>query len=616
MEAIDVDCAVFVDTNILLDFPQIETLDWGVRGINVFILKSVVRELDKKTKDFTDNDEPENAEAAKYAYEHIKSLQDRAVNGGYPLVNNGCLFIVDAPQEIPDQFDPGHADHQQIALAATHLIAYPDRFCAIVTRDREMTDIAHIVHPDLQVVNPGYATAKSIRERLRRLIDWNERFKHDNSSEEGQVVKPALPVVKPRPDPQAKLQKPVAQLYALIRAAHHRAVLAISPMKMRLALSAHLISILTAADRRTVFLFVPNKSTAEYWAKELQRRCNLPQESIVVFGEDPVHQLNDARVVLFRHSQLERRLYQYVARFKQGKKRVTALVDGCDRMDPVAIAMLLFNCDQFVGFSHLPAGHTQAIGSKMLDAFFQQETIATYTFADAECDYWLHRFDVLRRPIALTAAEKEKYREVNDKFLELHRRISRKYLDLGQDGSFWENLPHVLARTVDYDAPDLFKLREQREAIAQQASEKLETVVRLVNAAGDPARCLIFDYENRWTAELKQHLSGLGKQVAALSSDSGFEEQRSVWAEFKMGFIDALIVQDVPIYDLRQSHIHRLILLTPFAPLTLQAAITDWVLNHAMGDTPVSVDLLYTVGTPEWDAMVDFADTYFGVRFA
>ena len=46
--------------------------------------------------------------------------------------------------------------------------------------------------------------------------------------------------------------------------------------------------------------------------------------------------------------------------------------------------MLLFKCDQFVGFTRLPSGHDQAVGGRMLDVFFQQQTVASYTFADAK----------------------------------------------------------------------------------------------------------------------------------------------------------------------------------------------------------------------------------------
>ena len=613
MEPLETECAVIVDTNILLEVPDLHAFNWGVAPITVYVLRSVLDELQGLARD---QQNLTKAKTARRVLGNLENILRRMPAEGYPLPGGGRLLFPDPPSQIRPPLDPENVDHQQIASARERLLSTPSCFCAIVTRDREMHDIAISTRPTVPVVMPGGGPIEqAIQQQLRRLIDWWELPGAEATPPgEGRPVEKVQRPPRRRPDPQTRILRMVRRLYGRVRATHHRAVLTVAPREMRLALSAHLIRILTEAKRRVVFLFVANERTAQEWARELRQRCKLPAKSVLVFGDEPIARVSQARVVLYRHDQIERRLDQHVTRFTEAGRRITALVDGCDLVDPVGIAMLLFDCDQFIGFTRHPPGHAQAVGGRMLDVFFQQQTIATYTFADAEQDGWLHPFDVIRQPVAFDTDELAHYSEINDRFVALHGEIRCRYPELRRANDFGPPLHRILARTVDHRAAQLFTLREQREELAQMASAKLEVVAQLVSEAGSPARCLIFDYEQLWTNLICQHLAKQEKTTQVLVPTIDSAGWQDVWRRFERNQLDCLILHDVPPAELVKARINRLILLTPLTPLTLLAAVTDWALSHAASGPTVGIDLLYTVDTPEQEAMMDFADTCCGLH--
>ena len=614
MNSIEEGCSLIVDTNILMDVPDIEELNWGVNSSTIYILESALNELKKLSRR---NKYPEIVRKANRARVNLDRFSPEARNGGHLLADGNHLFFEPTPQRIPEPLDPTNVDHQQIAFAITLLRANPNRFCAIVTQDRKMADIAHAAHADLEIINPGTGDpAKKIGEQIVHLKKWKDELQDERSILD--VHRSAIQTTatsRPAPVPWDAKERVARSLYARIRSAHHRAILAVSPLELRITLAAHMIPILTNRKRRVVFLFVPDEQAAEWWAGQMRRRCKLPSGSIVSFGSEPIERVGPVRLVIYRYDQIERRLEHHIARFSQAGKRITALVDGCDLLDPIAIAMLLFECDQFIGFTRLPGGHVQAVGSRMLDAFFQQQTVASYTFADAEQDGWLHAFDVRRRPVLLSDDEQELYRQVNEDYLKLHGKVTRKYPELKRATEFWQGLLKVLARSVDHKAAELFSLYEQREAVAQMAQAKRDMVTQLVDKAGKPARCLIFDYEQLWTPILEKHLTGQGWRTEVVKKSDGQDKWLDSWRKFEASKLDCLIVQNIPPLGLNPAVIKRLILLTTLSPLTRLAAMTDWVLSHANSGPSVCVDLLYTVGTPEQEAMMAFADTCCGLRF-
>ncbi len=606
------DCTLIIDTNILLDIPNIHNFNWGVQPVNLKILQSVRDELRGLARDQMDR---KLARTAQSAFDKLNNLQRRAPAEGYPLPGGGHLCFTDDLPEIAHPLDAESVDHKQIALALTLMKAYPNKFCAIVTRDREMADIAAATRPNVLVVMPvGNDIEKAIQAQLPRLIEWWQQFHEAAAEDKPQPIKQAR-ASRQRPDRQARIRQVVRRLYGQIRSARHRAILAIAPLELRLALSTHLIEVLTAKKRRVVFLFVQDAAMADWWAAELHRRCQLPNGSVFVFGGEPIARVGPIRVVIYRHDQIERRVDQHMARFRDAGRRVSAVVDGCDLMEPVEIAMLLFECDQFIGFTRHDLKHVQAVGGRMLSAFFQQQTVASYTFADGEQDGWLHSFDVIRRPTPFNDEELKLYQAVNDEFLACHARISLQYPALNRSRDFWQTLHRILDRAVDSRAAELFALRERREEAARLTANKLEVAARLIAEAAKPARCLIFDYDGLWTKLLQERLAKLDRSVAVAGQETEPAAWEQTWRQFEAAKLDCLILKNMPPPGAVKAQIKRLILLTPLAPLTSLAAMVDWTLSHAASGSAVSVDLLYTVDTPEQQAMIAFAETCCGLRF-
>lgn len=607
--------AVVVDTNILMDIPAIHRFNWGMQPITVYVLDTVVNELRGLARDRRHG---ARAASAQRALAMLEPLQRRSPPEGVPLLNNaGRLVFARVPSGIAPPLDPRSVDHQQIALARAKLETPPKCFCAVVTNDQEMADIASSASPAVPVVRPGRRTmADVIRRQLARKLHWWESFHLEEAvADQPHPVKSARPTPGPRPDREARLEQVVRSLYGRLRSTRHRAILSVAPLEARLALTAHLVRILAQRSNRAIFLFVEGQSEAEHWAGELRLRCQLQRDGVLIFDERGIPQIHDTQVVVYRHPQIESRFKQHAARFSRAGRRFTAIADGCDLLDPVWIATLLFGCHQFIGFTRHALTHAQAVGGRMLATFFEQETVAAYTFADAEEDGWLRPFDVLRHPVTFQDDEAQVYEAVNDRFIAAHGKFSRRYPELGEAADFGESLHRILERVADHQVAGLFTLREQREELAQMAGAKRETVVQLLREAGSPARCLVCDFDRVWTAALLKALANRGMTAEVLERSADPAALEGLWRRFEAGKMDCLILQDVPPLSVAGARINRLIVMTPLTPLSTLASVVDWTLSHAISGPAVCVDLLYTSGTPEQEAMMDFADTCFGLRF-
>ena len=152
MENLKTECAVIVDTNILMEVPEIYDLNWGVDPTTVYVLRPVLDELYGLARDRQNR---AKARAAQSAHDKLIHISRQMPPEGHPLPGGGRLLFPAAPSQIQAPLDPESVDHQQIALAREHLKATPSRFCAIVTRDREMQDIAISTRPTVPVVMPG-----------------------------------------------------------------------------------------------------------------------------------------------------------------------------------------------------------------------------------------------------------------------------------------------------------------------------------------------------------------------------------------------------------------------------------------------------------------------------
>ena len=566
---------VIVDTNMLLDIPHINTLDWGLAGIQILILENVLDEL----RGLRQHENEETANRARQAYAHLSGIQQR-------MPAEGTLQIVPPPSEVPPPLDAEDVDHQQIALAHNWRQAEAGRFCVLLTRDWQMATIARLLRPPLPVVRPPFRkTEEQIQKQLRELIRWGSVL-----SRLEDTVRPApaeMPVATeperpPRPTVEALVRKRARSLYRLVESAGQRAVLALAPLEIRLALTAEVVARLE--EEQVLFLFVPTGRDAEWWAGELYRRTALEKGTICVFGRDPLPNPGRTRVLIYHHNQVERRLDQHVSRFNQAGKEILPVVDGCELLDPVAVALLLFDLDKFIGYTQHPFDHAQAISGRILGAFFQQQTIATYTFADADQEGWLHGFDFLPHPVRLTDYEQEEYDTIREQFISLQQQIGRQFPAVKRSADFWQALNHLLAQHVHEEAAELFTLRERLENVAQDTPAKLEVVLNLLAQSGQPAHCLFLDadHEEWWTRTLTNTLPDEGYEVAVVRKGATEAMWEESWRIFERGKIDCLVVQEVPPAGLVKASLARLILPSPLAPLTVLSRMTDWALAHAL----------------------------------
>jgi len=158
---------IIVDTNILMAIPQIDRFDWGVKAVHIYVLYSVMDELCGLARDRLDLGKAQDAQVA---YEYLDALLKRTGPKGVPIRGDGSrLFFVAPPAEALEPLDTANVDHQQIALAQSILDADPQRFCAVVTRDRAMAELANLASTDVQVIVPGnFALEESLRLQFTR----------------------------------------------------------------------------------------------------------------------------------------------------------------------------------------------------------------------------------------------------------------------------------------------------------------------------------------------------------------------------------------------------------------------------------------------------------------
>jgi hypothetical protein len=212
-----------------MELPHIDRLDWGVDAITLYVLDSVLHELEGLAR----ADDPLVASPAKRALAVLDDwftppLPDKVQPSG------GSLKIVSAkpPSDIAYPLDPESVDHQQIALGRDHIEEHG--FCAVVTCDKEMADIAASASPPVPtvIVSPGGGMEAALREQFARKMEWFEKFRREEASEtQSETVKPAQDrSVSERERRERRLARVARHFYGQIRSMHHRAVLSIAPV--------------------------------------------------------------------------------------------------------------------------------------------------------------------------------------------------------------------------------------------------------------------------------------------------------------------------------------------------------------------------------------------------
>jgi hypothetical protein len=116
-----------------------------------------------------------------------------------------------------------------------------------------------------------------------------------------------------------------------------------------------------------------------------------------------------------------------------------------------------------------------------------------------------------------------------------------------------------------------------------------------------------------WTSKLRERLTKLGVSVAGLSGD---DSQHAAWKQFDRGEVEILLLMDPPDFYPPNLDIHQLIIMSPLRPVSEISAMVDWALEHTEGRSPLRIDLLYVVGTPEEQAVLELKQTCFADAYS
>ena len=593
---------VLPDTNFLLAHPEIHKESWTLRPVEILISETVRGELIGQS---TRSSPP--LFKARLALSKINPLLAQAEQGQNAYQKGKVtIAFTERPAKVSPPLEPNNPDHQLIALALQYLESDPPRFCAILTNDQELCEIAEAMSV-LAVMPSDRENFKGFHGELRRKHEWWERSQRAKSAKLERTG--ARESVQ---DPDIRLERFIRHTYYRIRAARHRAILSVAPLRARLRLAIRIIQRVPKPEKRVILLVVESQDAAEHWARQIRARDAFSAAEIPVFGVDKLDRLEATRAIIYRYDQVGRRLPQHLARLTQAQQRLTAVVDGCDILDPVDLAQLLFECDQFIGLCRYPLGHARTPGNRMLKAFLRYRSLFSYSFADAECDGWGHPFDVYLHPVSFTEDERRQWDQLNGQYVQRRESAIRQYPELSAADDFWDALNTILQKAADPDAAQLIPLREEREQLAQMTCQKSSTPRQLIEVtSAQGGGRLVLDYNRQWTPALIKELTEAAVNVVELKADN----QRAVWRQFARSEVDCLLLSEPPSLSLPEALVHQLIILTPLRPMSEISDMVDWVLGHTQTVEPVRIDLIYTGGTAEEVAVLELAEASFDLHY-
>mgnify|MGYP001028566870 FL=1 len=598
--------SVLPDTNFLLDHPAVHEENWLLPSLEILITETVISELRGLAKSV----DPNLARKAQIALQEIEKYQGVPSD---PTENQTDVVvkIVERYTNLVAPLDPQIPDHQLIAYAHKQLHSNPPRFCAILSNDKILREIAEV----LAVYTVSRQNDNRFHQELLRKYEWWIKVNDAKRLNKTPVKKALIKSVRRKPaTKQIRLSRMIKKLYRRIESVGCRTTVFLAPLQARLTLALEIVNRQRNPDRHVVIVVVRNKEMAQFWAGELRQMGKFTTTQVEIFGTDPAERLDQARIVIYRHDQVSRRLPQHVSRLAQAEKKITAVVDGCDLLDPVELALLLYECDQFIGLNHLPIGCRHTPGHRMLNAALHNHSLIDYSFADAERDGWGHPCDLYLNEIQFSLEELQAYDQINTNYVQQRQRAIQKYPELSDTESFWDQLDRLLERAAKPELVDMIKYREQLEEMAQICRGKLEKVnMLLALVTKQPYRRLIFDFTRQWTPVLLNHLNKLAGFAAELPHG---EEQRKVWDQFAGNRINTLVLSDVPAIDLPGANFHQLIILTPLRPMAEILDMIDWALSHTQTNDALRLDLLYVSGTPEEIAMIELAEASFNLRYS
>ncbi len=501
----------------------------------------------------------------------------------------------------------------------------PQRFCAIVTLDREFADLCDCQDPVVQFISP--AKEKLIKDTpiflKRRVGAFNMRLIHKEilprlvATQACQDPETPKSKKKAKPNPALRLQKLVRNFHSRIISAHHRAILTLAPFEARLTLTARLVEQLEHQPRRTILLYVDTRASALYWASELRLRCKLDTDQLIVFFDHALEVKQVPKVVIYTFDQIDSRFEQHFARLADHRRLMTIIVDGCDLLSPEQAVMLLLNEGQFIGYTRHYLHHSQSRSGRMLARFFDDQSILHYTFADAEQDCWLHSFELIPQNVPFETWEEEIYKERKAVYKAALIKAGTEYPSLNRNEYFWRNLNELLDVVADSHTASLFVHREKMEEQPQIAFKKCQRLLELLSDSQRKGiRCLVYDPTETWIKVLTKEMDLQELSFVTASDQYSLEEWQTVLDKLENNKANCLLTPVIPPFGMHHNHIQRLIITTPICSQVSMAAMVDWTLYHGF-DTSQTIELhiLYVPSTPEETALLEFSDAICGLSF-
>ncbi len=592
--------AVLPDTNFLMDYPLFAQENWLIDPIEILISDTVYSELVGLSK----NENPTTAHRARAALREIETqrgLSEKLRSNERPI----RVSFIKRYKEVKPPLDALKPDHQLIACGRSRLTAKQPRFCAILSNDRELSDIGEA----LSVIVINRANETRFHQELQRKHEWWKKAHPPEGAEGPGPVNPPGSLQDESLNRQAQLERTAWHLARRLRAAGSPSALYIAPVRGRIELVIQTIRHNLKLKNRHTLVVVATSAEAKHWAGELRKRELVPSSEISIWENGVVEALSKSSVNFCHYSQVEALFPNYVNRLRQAGTRLTVLADGCDAMDPVAAAVLLGESDQFFGIKHFLTTYHHTPSSRLMNIALRNNLVLEYTFGDAERDGWGHAFDLFLHGVQFSPDEQGYWEELNARFVRLTAQAVERHPELSLCTDIWETLHEILNDAVDLEAVELIKLREEREQMAQQAQNKASCVFDLLSQGGigpSPYRRLVFDCGRQWTKVLLN-----GARTAELAMG---ENQRQTWDQFCGSQINTLVLSKIPAEDLPKGYYHQLIILTPLRPMSEIMAMMDWALSHTFIKDPLRIDLLYTDDTPEELAMLEVAQASRGIN--
>lgn len=608
---------VILDTNILVGLPDILKADWQMPAVDVYLLNPVLAEIEGLARD----KDPQKAAVTSRVRDDLIALRRHVSESGLELQGGALrLFFADPPQDIPAPLRKGSVDHAIIAFAQECLKKEPGRFCAIVTQDRELADIASAANPAIQVIaaNPMNLQNNILPQLIRKSHWWGRWYANAEQASQSLAVKrsesPRRSHESQRAtrNPAVRLQKVTRGLYRHIKTAHYRTVLSVVPLEIRLAVAAQWLGRIAKDSSRILLLFVRDQEQAEYWAQELRKRCELPVSAVVTFHGTGISRTNNLHAVIYQFDQIEQFLNQHAARFRNFPREMSVLVNDCDLIPTEKLAALLFCTPQFVGFTLWPFIRSRTPSGKLLEYLFEQQTIPAYRLRNGEADGWLRPFDLICHPISLESEVEDEYARINAKFIEAYEQVLSKYPALTRVEDWEGSLKDLLETVADVQIAELFRLREQREEMVQVATGKLNEICTLFCPQGAPAdlgNSIIYDPCGIWTPVLETTFAGQNLKVQVAPAGMTLDEWETLWRDFDARKLDVPILSEAPPLNLCRAPIHRLVITTPIADPIDLSGMADWALmhSHLTDPNPLEIHLLYVPNSPEEEPAMAFA---------